>query len=328
MLCEWDDKIFKVNNQGFNELALDVFRYQYKENEVYRNYVQALNTDVGQVTSVDKIPFLPVEFFKTHQVKTTEFDPQVIFESSGTSQTINSQHLVKEMDIYVQSFTRAFELFYGSAKDYCVIGLLPAYLERSGSSLIYMVDHLIKASSHPQSGFYLDEFENLYQVLKDLKKNNQKLILIGVTFGLLDFAASYNIDLSGSIVMETGGMKGRRKEMIREDVHAVLQKAFNLDRIHSEYGMTELLSQAYSFGDGIFRCPPWMKLLIRDEEDPLSIKTQVEASGAINIIDLANIYSCSFIATKDVGKLFADESFEVRGRMDGSDLRGCSLMLV
>jgi phenylacetate-coenzyme A ligase PaaK-like adenylate-forming protein len=328
MLCEWDDKIFKVNNQGFNDLALDVFRYQYNENEVYRKYVRALNTDVGQITSIDKIPFLPVEFFKTHQVKTTEFDPQVIFESSGTSQTINSQHFVKDMDIYVQSFTRAFELFYGPTKDYCVIGLLPAYLERSGSSLIYMVDHLIKASGHPQSGFYLNEFENLYQVLKDLKKNNQKLILIGVTFGLLDFAASYNIDLSGSIVMETGGMKGRRKEMIREDVHAVLQKAFNLDKIHSEYGMTELLSQAYSFGDGIFRCPPWMKILIRDEEDPLSIKTKADASGAINIIDLANIYSCSFIATKDVGKLFVDGSFEVRGRMDGSDLRGCSLMLV
>ncbi len=328
MSCEWSDKIFKVSEKGFNALALEVFRFQYKENEIYRKYVHALGVNVNAIKTIEEIPFLPVRFFKSHQVISTAFQPQIIFESSGTSNTSNSRHFIKNPDIYIESYSRAFELFYGPVTDYCIIGLLPAYLERSGSSLVFMVEDLIKKSKHPQSGTYLYEFDKLKIVLDELLAKGQKLILIGVTFALLDFAEKFQINLPGCIIMETGGMKGRRKEMIREEVHAVLKKAFNADSIHSEYGMTELLSQAYSKGDGIFECPPWMRIMLRDEEDPLSIKTTGNSSGAINIIDLANVYSCSFIATDDVGKRFDDGSFEVLGRMDGSDLRGCSLMVL
>ncbi len=328
MACEWVDKIFEVKEEGFQALALEVFQFQYAENEVYRKYVNALHLDVAEIKSIEQIPFLPVRFFKTHKVITTTFEPALIFESSGTTETVNSRHFVKEPAIYFESYSKAFELFYGSVMDYCIIGLLPVYLERTGSSLIYMVDDLIKKSNHSQSGFYLNEFEELNFLLKDLKNKNQKILLIGVTFALLDFAEKFQPDLSQSVIMETGGMKGRRKEMIREDVHKVLQSAFNTDQIHSEYGMTELLSQAYSTGNGIFNCPSWMRVLLRDEEDPLSIRTGKTTSGAINIIDLANVYSCSFIATDDIGKRFEDGSFEVLGRMDGSDLRGCSLMVI
>lgn len=328
MACEWVDKIFEVKEEGFKALALEVFQFQYAQNDVYRNYVNALHLDVAEIKSIEQIPFLPVRFFKSHKVVTTAFEPSLVFESSGTTATSNSRHFVKDPTIYRESYTRAFEMVYGSVQEYCIIGLLPAYLERTGSSLVYMVNDLIKKSKHPQSGFYLNEFEALNFLLEDLKNKNQKLMLIGVTFALLDFADKFQPDLSGSVIMETGGMKGRRKEMIREEVHKVLQNAFNTDKIHSEYGMTELLSQAYSAGDGIFNCPPWMRVMLRDEEDPLSIRTEKSASGAINIIDLANVYSCSFIATDDIGKRFEDGGFEVLGRMDGSDLRGCSLMVI
>ncbi|MGB3091567.1 MAG: acyl transferase, partial [Chitinophagaceae bacterium] len=249
-----------------------------------------------------------------------------VFESSGTTGSINSKHQVKDLSLYEESFTRGFELFYGAVSEWCVIGLLPSYLERKNSSLVYMVEKLIQLSGHSQSGFYLHEFDRLYETLAALEKKQQKTLLIGVTFALLDFAEKYSLPLQHTVVMETGGMKGRRKEMIRQEVHQLLKTAFQLPVIQAEYGMTELLSQAYSKVDGIFSSPPWMKILVRDEEDPFIVKRT--GSGTINVIDLANFYSCSFIATDDVGKVHADGSFEVLGRIDGSDLRGCSLMVI
>lgn len=326
MSLQWNDKVFGVKEQGFEALALEVFRFQAENNPVYKDFLQALKVDPAPIRDITQIPFLPVRFFKSHEVKTTAFDPQVVFESSGTSGNVNSHHLVKDISLYEESFKKGFELFYGPVKDYCVIGLLPSYLERKGSSLVYMVDKLIHSSEHPQSGFYLDEYEKLFTVLTELEKHQQKTLLFGVGFALLDFAEKYAVSLRHTVVMETGGMKGRRKEMIREEVHAMLKRSFSLEHIHSEYGMTELLSQVYSKGEGVFTCPPWMKILMRDEEDPFLVKRS--GSGTINVIDLVNIYSCSFIATDDVGRLYPDGSFEVLGRMDGSDIRGCSLMLV
>ena len=360
MSLQWNDKIFGVKEGDFEALALEVFRFQGENNPVYKDFMKALKVDPANIRDITRIPFLPVRFFKSHEIKTTAFpagvaepgwEPQAVFESSGTSGSINSHHLVKDISLYEESFTRGFELFYGPVKDWCMIGLLPSYLERKDSSLVYMVDKLIHLSEHPQSGFYLDEYEKLAAVLEELEKHHQKTLLIGVTFALLDFAEKYSLPLRHTVVMETGGMKGRRKEIIRREVHDVLKKAFGLNTIHSEYGMTELLSQAYSKGEGIFYGPPWMRILLRDEEDPLHVQSlvfsreslagsQVQGNrltthdsrlttltGGINIIDLANIYSCSFIATDDVGKLNEEGSFEVQGRMDGSDLRGCSLML-
>ena len=333
MLLQWNDKVFGAKEEDFEALALEVFRFQAENNPVYKDFLQALKIDPANIRDMTQIPFLPVRFFKSHEIKTTAFNPEAIFESSGTSGYINSHHLVKDILLYEDSFTKGFEFFYGAVKDWCIIGLLPSYLERKGSSLVYMVDKLMNLSEHPQSGFYLDEYEKLFAVLNELsvrtpseEKRQQKTLLFGVTFALLDFAEKYSLPLKHTVVMETGGMKGRREEMIRQEVHAILKRSFSLDHIHSEYGMTELLSQAYSKGEGIFNCPPWMKILMRDEEDPFLKKRS--GSGTINIIDLANIYSCSFIATDDVGKLNTDESFEVLGRLDGSDLRGCSLMVV
>jgi hypothetical protein len=269
---------------------------------------------------------LPISFFKTHTVTAGPFTPETVFESSGTTQTLTSRHLVKEVSLYRRSFLKAFTLFYGNVKDYCVLGLLPSYLERQHSSLVMMVDELIKLSGHPASGFYLDEHAKLSQTLQQLESKQQKTLLIGVTFGLLDFAAAFPQKLNHTIVMETGGMKGRRKELTRAEVHQQLKEALGVQKIHSEYGMTELLSQAYSNGDGRFLCPPWMKVLVRDEEDPLSI--QETGRGILQVIDLANRYSCSFIATEDIGMVYQDGSFEVWGRMDNSDIRGCSLLVV
>jgi len=319
-------KIFEVKEPGFEKLALEIFQLQAADNPVYKEYLRALKINPEKVSRLAAIPFLPVRFFKSHNIQTTTFDSATIFESSGTTGTFNSRHLVKDLLLYEESFLKGFELAYGSVKDYCVIGLLPSYLERENSSLVYMVDKLIQWSEHPQSGFYLNEYEQLAAVLKELEKAKQKTLLIGVTFALLDFAEAFQLPLEHTIVMETGGMKGRKEEMIRAEVHAVLKQAFRLPAVHSEYGMTELLSQAYSKKEGIFNCPPWMKILMRDEQDPFLVKK--EGTGTINIIDLANIYSCSFIATDDIGKLYKNGSFEVLGRIDGSDLRGCSLMVV
>jgi hypothetical protein len=323
--------IFPNDVFDFSNAALELFTFQYEQNEVYKNYVDAIGVKPALVKRLDQIPFLPIRFFKTHKIITTAFEPELIFESSGTTQTINSKHYVKNASVYNESFLTGFKHFYGNPENFCVIGLLPSYLERQHSSLVYMVDRLIKESRHPFSGFYLDEFDQLAMVLERLKSEQQNVLLIGVTFALLDFSEKHPMPLQNIIVMETGGMKGRKKEMPREQVHEILKNKFQIDVIHSEYGMTELLSQAYSKGNGIFHTPPWMKILIRDEEDPLTLKQthqQNPIKGIINVIDLANIYSCSFIATDDLGVLHYDESFEVSGRIDNSDLRGCSLLTV
>ena len=328
---ELEAKIFTACPENFNALALEVFRFQYSNNTLYRLFCDTLKTDVNSVTDVRKIPFLPISFFKTHTVTSTDFTPAAIFESSGTTQSINSRHLVKDLGIYEQSFTKTFEAFYGPAAEYCIIALLPSYLERKNSSLVLMADKLIAQSSHPQSGFYLNELEKLQRTLAGLEQQQQPTLLIGVTFALLDLAEKFPQPLQYCTIMETGGMKGRRQEMTRAQVHAVLKQAFNRNAIHSEYGMTELLSQGYSAGNGIFNTPPWMKICIREEDDPFAVHTAADkevCSGAINVIDLANIYSCSFIATEDAGKLYSDESFEVLGRLDNTDIRGCSLMVV
>lgn len=338
MDCQWKDKVLAVTEPGFEDLALELFHFQYRNNPVYKQYTDAIRVKPDLVKSLSEIPFLPISFFKTQRVQSTIFEPAVVFESSGTTGTVNSRHYIKDIDLYKQSFIKGFELFYGPAKDWCIIGLLPSYLERQNSSLVFMVNELIRVSGHANSGFYLNEFDKLSFVLNNLEAKQQKTLLIGVTFGLLDFAEIYSTKpdkkpLHHTIIMETGGMKGRRKEMVREEVHDMLKNSFGVSFIHSEYGMTELLSQAYSNGNGIFKCPLWMKVLLRDEEDPFEIRvprfqTAASVKGAINVIDLSNIYSCCFIATDDAGKLYPDSSFEVLGRMDNSDLRGCSLMTV
>ncbi len=323
------DKIFTANPDTFNSIALEVFQFQYENCELYQKYCDTLKVYPKKISSIELIPFLPIQFFKSHRVSTTLFEAEVIFESSGTTQTINSKHFVKASGLYQKSFNEAFRLFYGDPAKWCIIGLLPSYLERNNSSLVMMADSLIQQSKHPQSGFYLNEWEQLSSTLQSLEKQQQKTMLIGVTFALLDFAEIYPMPLRFTSIMETGGMKGRRKEMTREQVHEILSNSFQLKNIHSEYGMTELLSQAYSYGSGIFNCPPWMKVLLREEDDPFALHTAGVSgiiSGAINVIDLANIYSCSFIATEDAGKLYPDRSFEILGRLDNSDIRGCSLL--
>ena len=328
MFCEFDHKILNTKGIDLEGRAFDTFHFQYRYNGLYRQFVDSLYTDVSSIKLVEQIPFLPISFFKSQDVRTTLFKTDLVFESSGTTGSVNSKHSVKDPDIYRQSFLNGFELFYGPASDYCVLGLLPSYLERKNSSLVYMVDELIRQSGHPKSGFYLNEFEKLDEILSQLEKAGQRTILIGVSFALIDFSERFPRKLKHTIIMETGGMKGRRKELTREELHDQLKQAFGLDVIHSEYGMTELLSQAYSKANGIFQCPPWMKVLVRDEDDPLMVhnngKNQV--TGIINIIDLANIYSSSFIATDDLGRLYPDGSFEVLGRVDNSDIRGCSLL--
>jgi phenylacetate-coenzyme A ligase PaaK-like adenylate-forming protein len=320
-------QIFSIADEAtFNKVALTIFKHQAKNCQVYYDYISNLKVNPSAIETYKEIPFLPISFFKSHQVLSTDKEPQVVFTSSGTTGQITSKHLVSDVSIYEQSFNKAFEQFYGDPKDICILALLPSYLEREGSSLIYMVDDLLKQSHHPQSGYFLSDLENLYNRLDDLKKANQKTILIGVTYALLDFVEQFQIDFPELIVMETGGMKGKRKEMVREELHEVLIAGFGVKHIHSEYGMTELLSQGYSYGEGIFNCPSWMKILLRDTSDPLSL-LQNKQSGGINVIDLANINSCSFIATQDLGKIHEDGSFEVLGRFDNADIRGCNLLV-
>ena len=323
------NNLLSVTPKNFSETALNIFKFQYQHNPVYHQYCQALHTDSIKIDAIEKIPFLPIAFFKTHTIATTQFKPATIFESSGTTQTINSKHLVKDIGLYEQSFTAAFNLFYGNPQDWCIIALLPSYLERNNSSLVMMANKLIEQSKHAESGFYLNEFDKLHHTLVQLEKQQQKTLLIGVTFALLDFAEQYPLQLQHTTIMETGGMKGRRAEITRQQVHHILGTAFNVNKINSEYGMTELLSQAYSKGEGIFNCPPWMKVLVREEDDPLSVLVADKnklISGAVNVIDFANMYSCSFIATDDAVRLHPNESFEILGRLDNSDVRGCSLL--
>lgn len=326
MNCEWGDKIFEKATTDFESLALELFAFQFHGNPVYRQFATALGRRPENVTRLEQIPFLPISFFKNRELKTSDFVPELLFESSGTTGLQTSRHLVKDAAIYRESFHRGFELFYGPVEDYCIIGLLPSYLERKHSSLVYMVEDLVKKSAHPDSGFYLYEHEKLASVLKRLEEGGRKTLLIGVTFGLLDFIENHSISLNHTIVMETGGMKGRREELVRSELHKILMSGFGISAIHSEYGMTELLSQAYSTSDGIFNCPPWMKVLLREEDDPQTLHFKGPCRGVVNVIDLANVYSCSFIATDDAGRLYEDGSFEILGRIDSSDIRGCSLL--
>ena len=310
-------------------MALAIFRLQYNLNPVYQKYVDSLRLLPENIKEINQIPFLPISFFKTHPITSTQFTPEIVFESSGTTQQNTSKHLVKEISVYQDSFLKGFQLFYGDIKDWCIIGLLPGYLERGNSSLVFMVNDLIEKSGHPDSGFYLHNQEDLFNTLEKNELLGQPTLLIGVTYALLDFAEKYPVQLRHTIIMETGGMKGRRKEITREEVHQFLENNLGVKNVHSEYGMTELLSQGYSSGDGIFDNPPWMKIGLREYNDPFAITFQTDkksSNGLINVIDLANLYSCCFIATDDVGKLYADGSFEVLGRRDASDLRGCSLL--
>ncbi len=319
------DDLFTKPGKDIILPALDLFRFQYANNPLYRQYTDHLGVDPQDVTGLEQIPFLPISFFKTRAVRTTDFIPEAIFASSGTTGVVTSRHEIKELDLYTRSFTTCFERFYGNITDWCVLGLLPSYLERDNSSLVVMVDALIRRSGQAESGFYLYDHEALFHLLQQLERRGQKTLLIGVTFGLIDFAEKYALSLHHTVVMETGGMKGRRREMTRGELHAFLTHRLGVKTIHAEYGMTELLSQAYSPAEGLFSCPPWMKVLVRSEDDPLEVRTRGE--GILNIIDLANRWSCGFLATEDVGRVHADGRFEVSGRVDNSDLRGCSLLV-
>lgn len=322
-----ENSIFNIKSiDDFNAVAIEIFHYQYKNNQIYRKYVDFRNIDISTIQHYSSIPFLPIEFFKEHKVVSGEFVPEVVFTSSGTTGTTTSRHLVVDLSLYEKSFTLGFNQFFGLASDYIIIALLPSYLERGGSSLIYMSEKLIADSDNDGSGFYLDDYESLNEVLLTHKQSKKKVLLLGVTYALLDLAEEYQIDYPELIIMETGGMKGRRREMVREELHNTLKSAFGVSSIYSEYGMTELMSQAYSTGDGIFNSPPWMKILIRDVNDPISILPD-NSSGGINVIDLANIHSCSFIATQDLGRAYSNGSFEILGRFDNSDIRGCNLLL-
>lgn len=320
--------IFTISNQKqFDKIALKAFRFQYENNLVYREFCDFLKTDIQKVKSIQQIPFLPIQFFKSHSVVSTTNPIQTTFTSSGTTGMITSKHLVTDVSIYEESYRKGFSQFYGNIEDYAILALLPSYLEREGSSLIHMVDDLIQLSNHPESGFYLHNYDELIAKLIQLDQTGQNVILIGVTYALLDLVEKHSFQLENTIIMETGGMKGKRKEMIREELHQQLCNGFGVNTIHSEYGMTELLSQAYSLGEGIFECPSWMQILVRDTEDALSYVREGK-TGGINVIDLANINSCSFIATQDLGKKYANGSFEVLGRFDHSDIRGCNLMVI
>ncbi len=330
------EKLFAIKTESdFEETALAVFQLQHKNCLVYRQFCDILKINPAEIKSVNDIPFLPIEFFKTHMIVTSSVPdsyrdeklPSKLFTSSGTG-GVQSKHHVSDISIYEESFRKGFELFYGNIQEYCLIALLPSYLEREGSSLVYMTNDLIAATKNPDSGFYLHNLNELSEKLNSLLAKGQKVLLLGVTYALLDLAELISSPLSGEvIIMETGGMKGKRKELLREELHQILCEKFGVNVIHSEYGMTELLSQGYSKGNGIFQCPPWMKVLVRDVNDPLKI-LEPGKTGGINVIDLANINSCSFIATQDLGILHNDNSFVISGRFDNSDLRGCNLMVV
>ncbi len=322
------ESIFNIQSEDrFRECALTVFNHQFKNNKVYRSFCDLLYIHPSDVTKVDEIPFLPIQFFKSKKIVSSLEEVQEIFTSSGTTGSITSKHYVTDISVYEQSYLKGFEHFYGNIEDYTILALLPNYLERKGSSLVYMVHDLIQKSVQPESGFYLHNLEELAQTLQELDQKGKKVLLIGVSFALLDLIEQFKFELKNTVVMETGGMKGRRKELIREELHSILKQGFGTANIHSEYGMTELLSQGYSKGNGIFDCPPWMKIFTRDTEDALTILKSGK-SGGINIIDLANYNSCSFIATQDLGKVHSNGSFEIIGRFDHSDIRGCNLMVL
>ena len=328
MIKPGESGIFSIRTAAdFNIMALEIFRYQAAHNPVYHDFLLNLRVEPSSITDFREIPFLPVSFFRTHKIISGNHEPEVVFESSGTTGTTSSRHYVSDTRLYKTSFLTGFRQFYGDPGDYMIAGLLPSYTERENSSLVYMVNELIRLSDYSGSGFYKDNFTELLEKTGKAVADKKKVLLLGVSFALLDLAEKRSPDLSGVIVMETGGMKGRRKEVTREELHQQLTEKLNVTQIHSEYGMTELLSQAYSKGEGIFNSPGWMKILIRDPLDPLSLLTETGRTGGINVIDLANISSCSFIATDDLGRIGDDDSFEVLGRIDNSDVRGCNLLV-
>lgn len=319
--------IFNIQSEAeFTSSAMSVFVHQFKNNKVYRSFCDLLCIHWSDVKKIEEIPFLPIELFKLRKVVSSYNDVEQVFKSSGTTGS-KSKHFITDISWYKKSYQKGFNYFYGDIKDFVVLALLPNYLEQTDSSLIYMVSDLINQSENDESGFFLNDYNKLINKLTELDKRGQKTLLIGVSFALLNLVEKHQFNLKNTIVMETGGMKGKRREMVREELHNVLTKGFGVSKIHSEYGMTELLSQAYSKGKGVFNCPPWMKILIRDTEDPLSI-LQKHKTGGLNVIDLANYNSCSFIATQDLGKTLSSNEVEVLGRFDSSDIRGCNLMVV
>jgi phenylacetate-coenzyme A ligase PaaK-like adenylate-forming protein len=331
MITEFENlqkRIFNIKNQSdFRETALKIFSYQFNNNTLYHDFIISLGKNPSEIRNPDDIPFLPVEFFRNHRIVTGNLPGEMIFESSGTTGFTPGKHFINELSLYEESFLKSFRLFYGKPEKFLIAALLPSYTERKASSLVYMADYLIRRSKYPESGFYKDNFEELIPVLKKARERKERILLLGVSFALMDLAEKRSPDLSGVIVMETGGMKGRRKELTRYELHAILKEKLNVSSIHSEYGMTEILSQAYSKEQGMFYCPPWMKIVIRDPLDPLTIINEPGQTGGINIVDLANINSCSFISTSDLGKVYNDGGFEVIGRFDNSDIRGCNLLV-
>ncbi len=318
--------LLDINAENFNSVALSIFRYQADNCSIYRQFIKHMSVDVNTIKEIDDIPYLPIDFFKSHTVLNNRESAQVIFKSSGTTGNTTSQHHVADVALYQKSFLGAFDLFYGNPSDYCILGLLPSYIEQGDSSLVFMVNELISKSNFPQSGFYLDDYQKLFDTLTSLKDRKAPTILFGVTYALLDLAEQFPMDFEDLIILETGGMKGRRKEMIRAELHNILNIRIGTRHIHSEYGMTELLSQAYAREDEIFYCPPWMKIKIKDLHDPKA-DVRVGKTGRIHVMDLANINSCSFIATHDLGQMQEDGGFKVLGRVDHSDMRGCNLMV-
>lgn len=322
---DWAKRIFQTTEKTFEATALEVFRFQYQNGKVFRKYIQSLGVNVSQIQTLEQIPFLPIEFFKTKQILASQAPVQHIFESSGTTGSLNSKHYITHPKLYEQSLLKGFQQAFGAPDSYCFLALLPNYLERKNASLVYMVNRLMQESKHPHNGFYLYNHEELFEKLQQLERKAQPTLLFGVSFALLDFAEKYKLRLQHTQIIETGGMKGKRKEITREALHQSLCAAFGTTHIHSEYGMTELLSQAYSHKQGSYHCPQWMRIKIREMNDPFSY-VQQGAVGGINLIDLANLYSCSFIETKDLGKINKDGSFSVLGRFDASDIRGCNLL--
>lgn len=322
------ERIFSVQNESdFESAALDVFRYQFGSNRIYRDFAIQLKKSPENVSKITDIPFIPVEIFRSNIVLSGSFPVDIIFESSGTTAAIQGRHFVKDLQLYEESFTRTFRMFYGDPEKFVIAALLPSYVERRGSSLVYMADRLIRKGGKP-GGFYIGSMEDFFSAIKRADIGGRQVMILGVSFALLDLAEKQPRDLSGTIVMETGGMKGRRKELTRTELHEILKERLNISDVHSEYGMTELMSQAYSKGNGIFYAPPWMKIILRDPQDPLTYYSEPERTGGINIIDLANLNSCAFISTGDLGKLHDDGGFEVLGRFDNSDIRGCNLMVI
>jgi len=320
-------QIFNIKSRKeFKEIALQIFYYQAKNNLIYKQYLEYLGVEPSKITKINKIPFLPIDFFKYHKIVCDTKKEDTIFKSSGTSLDARSYHYITDLKLYEQSFNSTFKKFFGNIEDYCILGLLPSYVENGDSSLVYMTESLIKQSKTENSGLYLNNYDELLTIISELEKVNKKYIIIGVSYALLDLAEKNKQQLKNGIILETGGMKGRRKELPKEELHNILSESFGVETIYSEYGMTELLSQAYSFGKGEFSTPTWMKILIRDIYDPFTY-LQNGKSGGINIIDLANINSCSFIETKDLGKININKSFSVLGRFDNSDIRGCNLLV-